>query len=201
MDADCTSTASFILDAPTRTLTVTYPTNGVITSADGFINCGVGNNSCIHGYDNGVSVVLSFTGNQCYTATSEGGNCSTNPCTLTMSENKTASGTFTYSCKTLVVTKPASGNITSADGYINCGVLESCGWAYASGATAILTFTPDNSCYKEVITGDCSVNPCTLTMSGDKTVAATFPLSCSTIKPGFGATMKPNVGATTVSGH
>jgi hypothetical protein len=79
--------------APSYSLSITPPSNGSVTSDSGGISCGA---ACSGYYVSGVSVTLTATADSGYVFSSWGGDCSgtSNPLTLTMTENTACSATF-----------------------------------------------------------------------------------------------------------
>lgn len=77
-------------------LTVTAPTNGTITTADGVINCGTGGMLCSYTYASTESAVISFTPDTGYRIVNSSGSCSgaSGPQTIAMSEARTCAATF-----------------------------------------------------------------------------------------------------------
>lgn len=152
--------------------------SGTITSADGGINCG---STCSHSYLQGAAVTLTATPDSGSTfAGWSGGGCSgISPCTVTMNSDQTVTATFNQSPHTLTVEKSGtgSGTVTSSPAGIDCG--SSCSTSsssFAAGTAVTLTATPDSgSAFAGWSGGGCSgTGPCTVTMSSDQTVTATF---------------------------
>jgi hypothetical protein len=144
MDANKTCTATFSLQTiTTYTLTVakTGAGSGTVTSTDGGINCG---STCSKVYNSGTSVTLNATpATGSVFAGWSGTGCSSTG-SITMNANKTCTATFnlpTVTAYNLTVAKigTGSGNVTSADGGINCG--GDCSESYASGTVVALTAT------------------------------------------------------------
>ncbi len=94
--------------APTSySLTATAPTGGVISSADGGINCG---SDCSQSYSSGTAVTLNAVANSGYTFTGWAGDCSgTAACNLTLSANRSAAATFQQNGTTPPPSPPPSG--------------------------------------------------------------------------------------------
>ena len=74
----------------------------------------------------------------------------------------------------LTVDKVGSGTVTSADGDIDCG--STCSYTYDSGTQVMLTATPDPGWTFTSWSGCDSINgnTCSVTMTGSRTVTATF---------------------------
>ena len=182
MNADKTVSKMFSI---IRTLRVTRPDNGTITSSIGNINCGsgAGETACSFIFGHDSSVTLTATAKTGYAAGAWGDNCEDTDagadCTLIMDTPKTVSKTFSITQRTLTIDpKPADGTITSNVGDINCGESNAiCNASLDYGTTVILTATPAGG----YLTGDwggddCSGigNICNLTMTTNKTVSKLF---------------------------
>ena len=168
-----------------RTLIITRPANGAITSNPSGINCGSGasETACSRTFDQGMSVTLTAAPKTGYELGTWGGtdcvsevNAAT--CTLDMTTNKTGiTKAFTLIQRTLTITKPMNGTITSNPGSINCGSGASetaCSATFGHGTSVRLTASPKTN-YKlgDWGGGDCSsagnAATCTLTMTTNKT--------------------------------
>jgi uncharacterized repeat protein (TIGR02543 family) len=174
-----TCTATF---APLYSLTITLPSNGKVTSQDGYLNCG---SSCSKQYIGGQLVTLQAIANTGKIFTQWGGDCSgtTNPLTVTMDANKTCTATF-VSLYSLTITSPSNGKVTSQDGNIDCG--SQCSKGYPSGQTVTLTTQANPGYQFTKWGGSCSgtTNPLTVTMSAAKSCTATIvPTYALTINP------------------
>ena len=170
-----------------RTLTITRPMNGAITSNPSGINCGSGasETACSATFGHGTSVRLTATPKTNYEHGAWGGtdcvsqvNAAT--CTLTMDTNKTGiTKAFTLIIqRTLTITKPMNGTITSSPSGINCGESNTtCEADFEDGTSVTLTAAPA----MDYVTGawggdDClgSGTTCTLTMDANKAVSKAF---------------------------
>jgi len=80
----------------TYNLIVAAPTNGTITSADGYINCGTGGIACSYSYTSGDNSVLTITPDSDYRIINTGGSCSgaRGSQTVAMTEARTCTATF-----------------------------------------------------------------------------------------------------------
>ena len=181
MNADKTVSKMFSI---IRTLRVTRPDNGTITSSIGNINCGsgTGETACIFIFGHDSSVTLTAMAKTGYVTGAWGDNCKDTDagasCTLTMDTPKTVSKTFSITQRTLTITTPINGTITSNVGGINCGESNTtCNASLDYGTTVILRATPAGG----YLTGnwggdDCSGagNICNLAMTTNKTVSKLF---------------------------
>jgi len=164
-------------------LTLTAPTNGVVTSQPTGINCGTSMTSCSGTFSASDIVALTATPDTGATFTSWGGDCTgtTNPLNVTMDAAKTCTATFTPAAaaatQTLTVTKTGNGSISSNPVGISCGV--DCSKAFTQGASVVLTATPDQGSTFTSWSGACSGSSASVTLSMDaaKSCSATFTSS------------------------
>ena len=178
MDADKTVAKAFN-PLGKKTLTITPPTNGTITSSPPGINCGsgVGETACSATFDHGTGVTLTATPEANYGLEAWGGDCSGlgATCTVAMTTNKTVAKTFTIAQRTLTIaTRPANGTITSNPSGINCGESNTtCSNTFDHGTSVTLTAAPKVGYELGTWGGDClsEVNAatCTLDMTANKT--------------------------------
>jgi hypothetical protein len=173
----CTA-ASFQV-GPTNTLAVTLAGNGTgtVTSQDPYpgVACGA---TCQAAFPQGASVVLhaQAAGN----ATFEGwsGDCSgTGACTVGMSAARNVTATFqrVNSVVTVTMSGSGSGSVTSTPGGIACP--GTCSQGFNQGDDVTLTAQPAPGSRFAGWTGDCTNDPCDLTIDSDKNVTATFELT------------------------
>jgi hypothetical protein len=118
MSSALTVTATFDLTSYTlNTIVTATGGTGAITSSPGGINCGA---DCTEAFATGTAVVLTPVpdGVSSFTSWSGGGCTGTGPCTVTMSNNLTVTGTFGPQRFRLTTIKAGTGNgtITSAAG-------------------------------------------------------------------------------------
>lgn len=163
-------------------LNLTTPTNGLVTSDSGGINCGTGSNVCTSTYPPSTPVVLTAKPDTDFVFDSWGGDCSgtTNPLTVTVDVAKECSASFKTSVVpvtkyTLDLAPPQNGTVASDAGGINCGGGGStCNAQYDQGASVILTATPAANASFSSWGGDCTgtTSPLTVTMV-DKSLSCT----------------------------
>ena len=197
MNAAKNCTATF---APLYFLTITSPSNGNVTSQDGYLSCG---SLCSKQYSSGQTVELTAQANPGYQFTKWGESCSgtANPLTVTMNATKKCTATIvpTY---TLTINPPINGKVTTSDGKINCSSI-SCSSTYPSGQKVTLKATADSG--YQFTQWDCggtttSLNAnFTVTMSSSKTCTATFkiadtPLTVNKVGGKASGTIKASVG-------
>lgn len=195
MNAAKTCTATFV---SLYSLTITSPSNGKVTSQDVNFDCG---SQCSKTYPSGQTVVLTAQANSGYQFTKWGGSCSgtTNPLTVTMNATKNCTATIvpTY---TLTINPPSNGQVTTADGKINCSSIN-CSSTYPSGQKVTLKATANTGYQFTQWGGHCSgtTNSITVTMSSAKTCTATFqiadtPLTVNKVGGKASGTIKASVG-------
>ena len=173
-----TATKTWTGEPPTHHLTVSKAGTGTgtVTSAPAGITCGA---TCAADFGDGTSVVLTATPDAGSVFTGWTGDCTgTGTCTLTMSADHTVTATFDTApliTHHLTVSKAGTGTgtVTSAPAGITCGA--TCAADFGDGTSVVLTATPDAGSVFTGWTGDCTgTGTCTLTMSADHTVTATF---------------------------
>jgi Subtilase family/Divergent InlB B-repeat domain len=186
MNSAKTCTATFI---PLYSLTITSPSNGNVTSQDGYISCG---SQCSKEYPSGQSVTLQATANSGNQFKQWGGDCSgtTNPLTLTMNSAKTCTATFetTSSNTTVSLTVNKTGGGT---GYINASLAGTADFSCKPTCPSYTKNYPVGTqiellAYKQTGTwggwsGDCSgkTNKILVTLNTAKTCTARFNATTS----------------------
>ena len=174
----------------TATLTVTKAGTGTgtVTSNVGGINCGPTCNSASGTFAIGTQVILTASpaAGSTFAGWSGGGCSGTAPCTVTVTGNVTVTATFNAvapTTATLTVTKAGTGTgtVTSSPPGINCG--NDCSNSYTIGTIVTLTASPAaGSVFVGWSVGGCGGTSCTVTMTGNQTVTATFsPVSMATL--------------------
>src|SRR5205807_235162 len=165
--------------------------DGTVTSADGRIDCGT---RCTASYPGGTTVTLTATPSQgsVFVGWSGCDGVSGATCTVTLGSGP-KSVTATYNLQqgvALTVSKggTGSGTVTSSDGGINCG--PTCVFTYDSGR--VVTLTPSAS-EGSVFGGwsgcdGVSDTTCTVTMSGARSITATFNVQRFTLTVSKGGT-------------
>jgi hypothetical protein len=147
-------------------LTVRQPANGTVSG--GGIACPP---TCVRTFRPGDRVALTAQPAGGFVFFGWGGACrGTGACALTMTGDLTVSATFGRRF-TLTVAEPTGGSVTGPG--INCP--GTCTATFNSGQRVTLTARPDGDSFL-FWEGDCSGSKptCTLTMNGNKSVAATF---------------------------
>jgi hypothetical protein len=178
------SQATFTTTVETHTFTVSTAGSGSgsITSTPAGISCP---GSCSHAFAAGTSVSLTATPAAGSTFTGWGGACSgTGSCSVTMSADQSVTGMFTtvtVATHTLTVSvagESGSGSVVSTPAGISCP--GTCSHAFTSGAAVSLTATPAAGSTFTGWGGACSgTGSCTVTMSADQSVTATFTATFS----------------------
>ena len=155
--------------------------SGTVTSNPPGINCG---SDCSEWYDPGTNVTLTPIPDSGSTFTGWSLACSgVGPCVVSMTSDKEVTARFTQQYD-LTVTKAGtgSGTVISSPGGINCG--SDCSEAYDQGTSVTLWPVPDISTGSAFTgwSGACSgAGDCTVSMTSDKTVTATFTLQQYTL--------------------
>jgi uncharacterized repeat protein (TIGR03803 family) len=152
-------------------LSVSTSGSGTVTSTDGYINCP---GTCSHTYLSNTHVTLNANPALGWSFTGWGGACSgSGSCQVTMTQNLSASATFTQNYYTLTASVAGSGTVTSTDGYINCP--GSCSHTYISLTAVTLNATPASGWSFSGWTGACmGVGSCSITMTGNLAVSGVF---------------------------
>ena len=173
--ANNTSAAGIAVN-PIYLLTVTKDGSGTGTVTGTGINCDIVDTDCSGGYLPGTKVTLQATASadSQFTGWTGCDSAAGAACTVTMNSDRTVKATFLRRY-TLTITKDGSGSgaVTSIDTKISCGSV--CTTTYLDGASVSLSASPDSSSTFTGWGGVCSgTGGCLVTMSGDKTVSATF---------------------------
>jgi List-Bact-rpt repeat protein len=156
--------------------------SGTVGSTPAGINCGT---ACSATYSSGTVATLSATpaAGAIFSGWSGAGCSGTDPCTLAGNGSVVVSATFAATTATtttttatskLTVSKRGVGTVSSSPGGISCGSV--CSASYVRGTTITLTAVPGAG---NVFVGwkgsGCSgTSPCTVTVSGNISVLATF---------------------------
>jgi uncharacterized repeat protein (TIGR02543 family) len=151
------------------TLTITSTVIPVYTLITNTAGTGSGTISPSAGtYASGTVLTLTATPAAGSTFTGWSGDCAgTGSCVVTMSGNKTVTGTFTTVSPIYTLTTSTAGT--------GSGVISPSAGTYASGTVVTLTATPAAGSTFTGWSGDCAgTGACVVTMSGNKTVTATF---------------------------
>ena len=115
-------------------------------------------------YNNGATCTLTATANTGYSFSKWQDNSTTNPRTITVTQNATYTATFTQDHYTVsVYASPASGGTVSGGGS-----------NFTYGSTATLTATPASGYEFQGWSDGSTDNPHTVTVTGDATYTATF---------------------------
>ncbi len=197
----------------TTTITVQVIGGGQVTSGGGQITCGAGSQQCYY-------TTSSTTGSVTLTAVEQGGwsfdswDCAATSgadneiCTITLSSSggdNEVTATFTsvsVGTKTLSVTQPTGGNIS--DGDIDCGTESSetdCSSIVTTDSTITLLEDPDSGYTFSGWGGACGGSDltCTVTMSDDRDVTATFTTSATTFALTVSVTGNGTVAGSSIS--
>jgi hypothetical protein len=172
-----TVTASFNAPPPASlTLNVSVSGNGTVRSQPAGIDCG---STCSAPFAVNASVVLTATPAAGQVLSGWGGACTGagQSCTVTMSQARSASAVFTPAPavqRTLSLTLSGGGKVQSQPVGIDCG--SACSASFGDGASVLLTATASAGQRFAGWTGACSGSAatCSLTMSADRSVGASF---------------------------
>lgn len=156
-------------------LSVGLKGGGRVRSAPAGIDCG---NQCSARYPAATIVTLTAVPDSGQSFAGWAGDCSgTASCTLTMDRAHAVTAVFQASGSAsvpLLVTRSGagSGSVISSPAGIDCG--NTCAADFPDGSTVTLTATPAPGSAFTGFGGDCSRNPCTLSMTQVRRVTATF---------------------------
>ncbi|CAK0779038.1 hypothetical protein CCP4SC76_6740001 [Gammaproteobacteria bacterium] len=181
-------TTTAIFENPTNnpTLTIDTPTNGTVVSNPVGITCGSGGKLCSLNYKNNTQVTLTAKPDTGYVFEAWGGACAgvtTVTCPVVMSVGTTVTVTFTKLPILQIVTAgTGSGTVVSNPVGIDCGL--TCTKAFSVGTSILLTVTPSAGSTFTGWSGSACVGAknwktCSLTLTGDQTVTATFDAEAS----------------------
>jgi Divergent InlB B-repeat domain len=197
----------------TTTITVQVIGGGQVTSGGGQITCGAGSQQCYYS-------TTSSSGSVTLTAVAQSGwsfggwqGCTTSGtnneiCTITLGSSggdNEVTATFTsvsVGTKTLSVTQPTGGNVSG--GEIDCGSEASetdCSWIVTTDSTITLLEDPDSGSTFGGWGGACSGSnrTCTVTMTADRDVTATFTTSATTFALTVSVTGNGTVAGSSIS--
>ncbi len=174
MDAAKSVTANFARTHFTLTATRAGGGSGVVSSADGGIDCG---SSCKRSIPIGTSVTLSATPATGSRFTGWSGACAgvASTCTVSMSAARTVTANFALMSYGVTVTRGGSGvgTVTSNPVGLNCGA--TCTVAKNYGSSMTLSAVPAAGSVFAGWTGACSgTAPCTVTVTQAMSVGAEF---------------------------
>lgn len=155
---------------------------GTVASSPAGIDCG---SDCTEPFVQNSTITLTATPDSTSSFTGwDGGGCSgTGDCAVVLDSTKTVKAGFAKVNKTLTVAKAGAGTgtVTSDPAGISCGT--DCAEAYTVNTGVALTATADsNSLFAGWSGGGCSgTGNCSVTLSSDTTVTATFNLNTYTL--------------------
>lgn len=206
MTANTAVTATFTLKQQPLTVTVSGSGAGTVTSNPGTINCTKTGGTCSTTYTHGTMVTLTATptsggGN---TFAAWGGACTgqlTSTCTVSMTDARSVSATFTIGSNNLTVSVSGTGTVTSSPSGITCTETGgTCSQSFTFGQVVTLTAAPGVGRSFGGWGGTCAGagtnSTCMVTMDASKSATATFtvntyPLDVSVDAPGFGSITAP----------
>jgi len=171
VDRSRSVTATFT-NKPVLTVSPAGNGQGTVTSTPAGIDCG---DDCNQPYDLGTNVTLTADPGQSSTFGGWSGACGGSGLTCSVVMNASKSVTATFVSKPLLTVTPSgagSGTVTSNPAGIDCPA--DCTEDYDTGTPVTLTATPAAGSIFTGWSGDCFGLTCSLTMSGNKSVTATF---------------------------
>jgi hypothetical protein len=197
MSADHGCTATFTLNPPTNTLTVSKSGNGsgTLTSSLAGIACGA---TCSASFSSGQVVTLTATpaSDSLFAGWTGDADCSDG--SVTMTADRSCTATFNLiptNTLTIATAGTGTGAVTSSPAGINCGA--TCGASFTSGQGVTLTATPASGSLFAGWTGDADCSDGSLTLSADRSCTATFSL----IPPSTLTISKTGTGSGTVTSN
>ena len=161
--------------------------DGTITSTPAGVACG---GACSVGFDAGTVVTLTATPDANSLFTAWGGVCTgAGACTVTLSQARAVTTTFTRNTYALAVTRSGtgSGTVTSTPSGLSCGT--SCTSAFSAGSSVVLTAAPVAGSTFAGWSGACAgpLTTCSVTMDQAKNVSASFSGSAFSLSVSVGA--------------
>jgi endo-1,4-beta-xylanase len=162
---------------------------GTVTSSTGGVSCGT---TCSAAVAAGTTVTLNANPDAGSTFAGWSGACAgTGPCTLTMSADRSVTATFdvvsvppraTYALE-VARSGTGTGRVTSSPAGVSCGA--SCRASFSDGESVTLTAAADAPSTFAGWSGACAgTGPCTVSMTGDRSVTATFDAHSGDAPPG-----------------
>jgi serine protease AprX len=165
--------------SPAVTVTKAGSGSGTVTSSPPGISCGT---TCSAPFTSGSAVTLTAAADAGSSFTGWSGDCSgTGACTVTMSAARSVTATFTAQPRTLTVTKAGkgTGTVTSSPAGISCGATCSAGFANGSSVTLTASAATGSTFAGWSGSGCSGKGTCTVTMSANRSVKATFAKTCT----------------------
>ena len=166
-----TSVSAAFADQPVLTLSLLGDGTGSVTSSPAGIDCP---GTCSASFPAGTTVYLNEQAGTNSEFTTYGGACSGTSCSLTLSANETVTAYFA-ALYTLTVDKTGCGEVTSTPTGLDCSYgVQTCTETLASDAGLVLSATACGNTLFEGFSGDCTGASCSLVMSENHTVNASF---------------------------
>ena len=171
--------------------------SGTVTSTPGGISCGA---TCSANFDEGQAVSLSAVAGGTSSFAGWSGSCTgTGPCSVTMSQARSVTATFTLNTFNLEVAKTGagSGTVTSLPTGIDCG--SDCSEIYGAGQVVTLTPAAVAGSAFTGWSGACSgTGDCQVTMNAARSVGADFAITrtLTVTTPGGGTITSNPAGLT-----
>jgi hypothetical protein len=179
--------AKFDLEPHLLTVSKSGTGTGTVTSSPAGINCGA---TCSASFAHNSVVTLSQSASAGSEFKEWTGACSgSGTCEVTMSAAKSVGAKFDLIPRTLTITKAGTGT-----GEVKCkvgaGPEEACAASYPNGSSVKVIATPSAGSELSGFSGACSGASCTLSMTANKSVTATFnliPRTLTVSKAGSGS--------------
>lgn len=154
-----------------RSLAVSKVGQGTVISSPSGINCG---STCSTTFNHGTSVTLTATPTSNWAFSGWSGACTgSGTCTVSMTQARNVTATFTPIMRTLAVTINGQGSAVSNPAGIDCGSV--CNGQFQQGTSVALNLTPAPG-WRIASTSGCTLtgNTCSLVVSSDVTVTIGF---------------------------
>lgn len=186
---------TFAINTYPLSVTKTGAGTGNVTSSPAGINCVNGTGTCTANFNHGTMVTLTAVPAQGTTFAGWSGACTSSPCTVTMTQARSVTANFTVTNYTLSVNLPGNGEGVVTGTGINCGNGNTdCSETVPYNTTIALTATPATSSkFDGFVGGGCGASsPCSVTVTGNLIVEATFTLkqyTVTAVKAGTGMGM------------
>ena len=166
-------TATFAIAQYTLTAAKNGTGSGSVSSSPAGITCGA-TCSATYNYNTSVTLTATPTTGSTFAGWSGGGCSGTGTCVVAVTANTTVTATFNLIPYTLSVTTSGSGSVTSSPAGISCGA--TCSASFNYGTAVTLTASPSAGySFSGWSGGGCSgTGTCTVTLTGNTTVTATF---------------------------
>jgi uncharacterized repeat protein (TIGR02543 family) len=192
-------TATFTINSYALNVTKTGAGTGTVTSSPAGINCVNGGGTCSANFNHGTMVMLTATPAAGTTFTGwTGENCTTGTCMVTMTQARSVTANFVVTNYTLTIVPMGNGMGSITGTGINCGNgNNTCSATVPYNTSIVLTATPASSSnFTGFAGGSCGGSPCTVTVTANTTVNATFTLKQYLVTAAKAGTGSGSISAT-----